>query len=223
MTTLAFDIYGTLIDTAGVTSKLTSMIDDDATVFSDLWRAKQLEYTWRYGLMGRYENFRVCTRQALDFSCLQTGHELNPQQREALMQKYLDLPVFGDVPEGLQQLNKAGVKMYGFSNGLPADLEILLENAGIRKILDGVVSVDDKQTFKPDPVLYHYFVEKTGAGYDDTWLVSSNGFDVCGAVAAGMHAVWLQRNVAVPFDPWDVAPEKTVSSFNELTKLFVNQ
>ena len=94
MTTLAFDVYGTLIDTAGVTNLLGTMIADKATNFSNLWRQKQLEYTWRYGLMGEYRNFRVCTRQALDYCCEQLDAPLSEDNRNALMAQYLALPVF---------------------------------------------------------------------------------------------------------------------------------
>lgn len=221
MTTLAFDVYGTLIATGGITTTLATMIGDNATAFSNLWRTKQLEYSWRRGLMASYQNFRVCTRQALDFCCLQLGHNLSDSEREKLMAAYLSLPVFDDVKPGLERLKAAGVGMYAFSNGVPDDLETLLNNAGIRNILDGVVSVDDRQTFKPNPLLYDYFSEVTDTEKGEAWLISSNGFDICGAVAAGMHAVWLQRDPSVQFDVWDEQPDKIVSTFGEMVDLFL--
>jgi len=154
MTALAFDVYGTLIDTAGVTTSLRSLVGDKASQFSDLWRLKQLEYTWRYGLMGTYRNFRVCTRQALDLCCQHLGCELSDQDKAVLMQNYLELPVFDDVQEALQRLKDGGIPMYAFSNGVPEDLEKLLKHAQIIDFMDGIISVDDKQTFKPDPATY---------------------------------------------------------------------
>lgn len=68
-TTLAFDIYGTLIDTHGVVGALEKTVGNAAVEFSRTWRDKQLEYTFRRGLMQSYEDFDVCTSQALDYAC----------------------------------------------------------------------------------------------------------------------------------------------------------
>ena len=220
MTTLAFDVYGTLIDTAGVTTTLDQFIGARATEFSNLWRLKQLEYTWRYGLMGEYPNFRVCTSQALDFCCDQLECPLSDENKQVLMEKYLDLPMFDDVLEGLKSLKNKGLKMYAFSNGVPEDLEILLKNAGALPYLDGIVSVDPDKTFKPNPKVYQSFVTQSGEPTEQCWLVSSNGFDVCGAVAFGMKALWLQRNPAVKFDHWQYRPTKVVSKFEEIIDSF---
>ncbi|MGI9317095.1 MAG: haloacid dehalogenase type II [bacterium] len=221
MKALAFDVYGTLIDTAGVTTTLHDMVGDQAAAFSNLWRTKQLEYTWRYGLMGIYRNFRICTQQALDFSCEQLNCDLSENDKKALMQKYLELPVFDDVLDGLERLKSANVAMYAFSNGVPKDLLQLLTHAQVIDFMDGIVSVDVNKTFKPNPLVYQQFVEVAGTQPNESWLVSSNGFDVCGAVAAGMRAVWLQRNPAVSLDQWEFQPDKTVATFNEMTDIFI--
>ena len=220
MTTLAFDVYGTLIDTAGVTGALEKWIGDDAPRFSDRWRQKQLEYTFRYGLMAHYRNFRVCTRQALDYCCAEAKVDLSPAARENLMAGYLTLPAFDDVADGLERLSGAGVKMYAFSNGVPDDLEALLTHAGIRGFFDGVVSVDEVSTFKPNPAVYRHFLKRAGATATESWLISGNGFDICGARAVGMRAVWLRRNPATLFDPWEFAPDREVASFAEMAALF---
>jgi len=222
MTTLAFDVYGTLIDITGVTKLLGTMIGDRATEFSNLWRQKQLEYTWRYSLMGRYRNFRICTSQALDYCCDQLDAPLSEENKNAMMARYLTLPVFADVMDGLARLQQSGVSMYAFSNGVPEDLEQLLDYAGITQYLDGIVSVDPKQTFKPNPVTYQHFMDSAGSSFSDTWLISSNGFDVCGALATGMQAFWLQRSPAVKFDYWEWKPTKIVHSFSKITDYFVN-
>lgn len=225
MTALAFDVYGTLIDTAGVTTSLQTMVGDKAVRFSDLWRLKQLEYTWRYGLMGVYRNFRHCTRQALDLCCDQLECALTEQNKADLMQIYLELPVFDDVLAGLERLKNANVPMYAFSNGVPEDLETLLKHAQIFDFMEGIISVDDKKTFKPNPETYRHCMEKTATSPEQSWLVSSNGFDVCGARAAGMQAIWLHRNPAVRFDHWeaDFGPNKEVFEFSEVADYFINK
>ncbi len=219
MTVLAFDVYGTLIDTAGVTGRLSELIGDRADDFSNTWRSKQLEYTWRYGLMNQYRDFRICTSQALDWTCEHLGCDLDRVDRDGLMAIYLELPPFADVVEGLRQLKSLDVGMYAFSNGVPEDLRALLTSASLRELLDGIVSVHDLQTFKPNPATYAYMVERGGSDRADTWLVSSNGFDVCGAVAAGLNAFWLQRNPAVRFDHWEFQPTHVVKGFADIVRI----
>ncbi len=223
MATLAFDVYGTLIDTTGVGLSLQVMVGEKSAQFTDLWRTKQLEYTWRYGLMGQYRNFRICTRQALDLCCEQLDCDLRETEKVALMEKYLELPAFDGVFAGLERLRTAGVPMYAFSNGVPEDLEKLLRNSQLYDFVDGIISVDDKQTFKPNPLVYQHCMDICGSGPDETWLISSNGFDVCGAVSVGMQAVWLQRNPAVIYDHWEFKPNHVVSSFSEMVDIFINK
>ncbi|MBX2870294.1 MAG: haloacid dehalogenase type II [Acidiferrobacterales bacterium] len=221
MTTLAFDVYGTLIDTAGVTTALRQHVGDNAVTFSNLWRQKQLEYTWRYGLMGHYQDFNICTQQALAYCCDQLECDISLADQKTLMDGYLELPAFNDVMDGLEALKSAGIEMYAFSNGRPTDLSALLDHAQITPYLSGVVSVHPKQTFKPNPVVYQHFVDSSGASREDCWLVSSNGFDVCGAVSVDMKAIWIQRNNAVKFDHWTQRPTKVIDSFSKLKNIFV--
>jgi len=213
---LAFDIYGTLIDPHGVVDELSKHVGDRAQEFSNIWRDKQLEYTWRRALMQRYQNFPVCTRQALDYTdtLLQTG--LDESAKAALMQVYRVLPAYNDVPASLQALEDADFRLFGFSNGVEEAIIGLLEHAGIDQYFEGVVSVDALQTFKPDPQVYHHFIEVADTVPENCWLVSSNGFDVIGAVSAGMKAAWLRRSQSVVFDPWGVEPTLVMHSLDEL-------
>ena len=216
--TLGFDIYGTLIDPYGVTTKLAEYTRQSVE-FARVWRDKQLEYTFKRGLMRRYENFAVCTRNALDYTdtLLQTG--LDDTAKQALMETYRVLPAFDDVVDSLKVSKDAGFRLFGFSNGLQSAVEGLLEHAGISDYFEGVVSVDDVQTFKPNPDVYHHFVKSTGAETDNAWLVSSNPFDVQGAINIGMKAAWLQRSHNVVFDPWGIEPTICIKSLLELPEL----
>jgi 2-haloacid dehalogenase len=213
---LAFDIYGTLIDPHGVVDELERHVGERAQEFSGIWRDKQLEYTFRRGLMGRYENFVVCTRQALDYtdSLLQT--DLDESAKTALMQVYRMLPAYPDVPASLQALADAGFRMFGFSNGVADAVSGLLEHARIDQYFEAVVSVDTLRTFKPSPDVYRHFIDVAATDAENCWLVSSNGFDVIGAVSAGMKAAWLQRSSAVVFDPWGIDATLVVNSLSEL-------
>ena len=216
--TLGFDIYGTLIDPHGVTVKLGELIGDQAPAFSKLWREKQLEYTFRRGLMREYQNFPVCTRNALDYADAVFKTNINEDDKQALMQVYRVLPAYDDVPEALEKIRAAGFRMYGFSNGIAEAVSGLIENAGIAEFFDGVVSVDDVKTFKPSPDVYQHFVDSTGSDKTNAWLVSSNPFDVQGAVNFGMQAAWLHRFKDVVFDPWGIEPTIVMDELVEIVE-----
>jgi len=222
--TLAIDVYGTLIDTAGVTVALEELLGDAdaAAAFSNHWRQKQLEYTFRYTAMRAYRDFRVCTRQALDYCCDALQADLSAAAREELMAGYLALPAFDDVADGLELLSTAQVNMFAFSNGHPDDLQALLDHAGIKAHLDGIISVHDARAFKPAPAVYQHFLGRSGATATDTWLISGNPFDICGARAAGWHALWLQRAPATVFDPWEFTPDATAADFTQAARRFVD-
>lgn len=210
--TLAFDVYGTLIDTHGVISALEKHIGDKAPEFSQMWREKQLEYSFRRGLMQNYENFAVCTSNALDYTNAYFKLTLSEQDKTALLAVYKMLPAFADVEAGLVKAKNAGLKMFAFSNGSADAVEMLLVHAGIRSYFLGVVSVDEMKSYKPNPAVYSHFLRKAGAVGTDAWLISSNPFDVIGAISSGMRAAWIKRSPDAVFDPWGIEPTLTATS-----------
>ena len=216
--TLAFDVYGTLIDTHGVLSELEKHIGNRAFEFSRTWREKQLEYSFRRGLMQNYENFAVCTSNALDYTCLFFKVPLSKEIKNELMEAYKVLPAFDDVDSGLAQAKKAGFRIFAFSNGTTEAVESLLSNAGIRSYFLGVVSVDEVKSFKPNPGVYSHFLRRSGATGSDAWLISSNPFDVIGAISSGMRAAWVKRSPDAIFDPWEIEPALTVNNLLDLTE-----
>jgi len=214
--TLAFDVYGTLIDTHGVVAKLRELVGDRATDFSSAWRDKQLEYSFRRGLMQNYENFAVCTRDALDYTCARFGVDFTPAEKQALLDIYRELPAFDDVRDALSDLAGRGCRLYAFSNGSAEAVETLLSAAGIRERFLGVVSCDDIRSFKPNPAVYAHFLRKSQASGSEAWLISGNPFDVIGAISAGMRGAWVRRSADAVFDPWGIEPTVTVTSLDEL-------
>lgn len=216
--TLAFDVYGTLIDTHGVVVALEKYTGSTAPAFSRIWREKQLEYSFRRGLMQNYENFAVCTRHALDYTCAYLKLELSQQDKQALMEVYKRLPAFDDVEAGLAQAKNAGFKLFAFSNGSAEAVETLLSHAGIRDYFSDVVSADEMKSYKPNPGIYSHFLRRAGTPGADAWLISSNPFDVIGAISAGMRAAWVQRSPDALFDPWGIEPTLTVNSLLHLAE-----
>lgn len=214
--TLAFDVYGTLIDTHGVMTALQPLVGDKARAFSQTWRDKQLEYSFRRGLMQNYVNFAACTKQALGYSCAYYRVDLSDSEKQSLLAVYRTLPVFADVKAALQQLRETDFRLFAFSNGSADALEELLTAAGIRDCFLGVVSVDDLKSFKPNPAVYSHFLRQANASGQAAWLISSNPFDVIGAISAGLKSAWVQRSPEAIFDPWEIEPTIVVKSLLEL-------
>ena len=183
-----------------------------------MWRDKQIEYLFRRGLMGEYRRFSVCTRQALDYTCAVLEVELPDDAKDALMARYRRLPAYPDATAGLEALHDAGCRNFAFSNGQPDDLEELLAHAGLDRFLDGIVSVHEVRSFKPDPEVYAHFLRSAGSAPGDTWLVSGNPFDVIGAHACGWQTAWVRRDPAAVFDPWNMDPRLTVGDLEELSR-----
>ncbi len=187
-----------------------------AEPLSTLWRQKQLEYSFRRGLMRAYRDFRVCTSSALDYACLTFSVSLSEDERNMLLEAYRKLPAFGDVSAGLKQAQEAGLRLFAFSNGTASDVGQLLDNAGISGFFLDIISVDELHSFKPDPSVYHHFLSRANAKGKDAWMVSANPFDVIGAAAAGMQSLWVQRSRELIMDPWESGPNLTISSLAEV-------
>ena len=214
--TLAFDVYGTLIDTSGVYQSLKGIIGFEAQSFMEVWRSKQLEYSFRRGLMHAFVDFSVVTRDALEYCCLLFNKTLNADQIQSLMDTYKVLPAFDDVAVALQDLKKEDYAKYAFSNGSARAVSTLLENASITRLFEGVVSVEHTKMFKPNPIVYQHFNTSTNSKKENSWLISGNAFDVMGAISYGMKAVWVQRSAKTIFDPWGIEPTAIISSLSEL-------
>lgn len=215
---IGFDVYGTLVDPLAVNPALAAALGDRAAAFTQLWRSKQLEYSFRRALMRDYADFDVCTRDALRFTAQTFEVSLGAAAEAAVMAGYQALPAFEDVLPGLSALQGAGHRLVAFSNGVAASLRALLAYARILPALDDIVSVDEIRSFKPDPAVYRHLVTRTSSIPESTWLVSGNAWDVIGARAAGLHAAWLRRNPQQLYEPWGSQPDMIVASLDEFAE-----
>lgn len=212
---LAFDMYGTLVDPIRIWKRLEQYLPDEALRIAEVWRQKQLEYTFRLTVMERYEDFEWVTRKALDYALAAAGRELEANQKDTLMAQYNDLERFPDVELGLKRLKEAGYAMVVFSNGTPRMLEALMDAAELRPYFEGYVSVDEVRVYKPSPKTYQRAADRLGRPIGEVRLVSSNPFDDIGAEAAGMRAAWVDRSGGL-FDTLGPPPDMVVGTLTEL-------
>jgi 2-haloacid dehalogenase len=189
-----FDAYGTLFDVHSAVARLGARVGPQAEALSQLWRSKQLEYTWLRALMGRHADFWQVTGDALDYALARTG--VDPAMRAPLLQAYLALDAYPEVPEVLHRLRAGGLKTAILSNGEPRMLEAGARSAGIAGLLDAILSIEEVGIFKPHPDVYQLAVDRLGVAAGRIAFQSSNAWDVHGAAAFGLRAVWINRQGA---------------------------
>jgi 2-haloacid dehalogenase len=188
---LVFDAYGTLYDTQSVSAVTDRAFPGRGEYITQLWRMKQLEYTWLRSMMGRYEDFWTITRDALSYTLATLGLEADEAHFEAIAQAYNQLSPYPDAEDALTGLGS--YRRAIFSNGSPAMLGALTRHSGFDRHLETVMSVDAKRIFKPDPRAYELVEETMGVSPDEVLLVSSNGFDVSGAKSFGFKVARIER------------------------------
>ena len=207
-----FDAYGTLFDVHSVV-EAGRAVTGDPQALSTLWRQKQLEYTWLRTLMGRYEDFWVVTEAALRFALQRLGIAAGDEIVGRLMEAYLSLATFPDVPGALSAI--AATPLGILSNGSPRMLEAAVRSSGLGSTFRHVLSVDAVRAYKPSPAVYELATRAFGLPAGDILFVSSNAWDVAGAKAFGYRTCWCNR-LAAPMDRLGVSPDLEVSRLDEI-------
>lgn len=188
---VVFDAYGTLYDVQSVAAVTDEAFPGYGELISQIWRMKQLEYTWLRSLMGRYEDFSVITRDSLKFTLKTLGLTFDPAVFERIMDKYVHLDPYPDAKQALTGLK--GRKLAILSNGSTDMLNALVRNTGLDTILDATISIDSTRIFKPSPRSYELIETHLCVAPQEVLFVSSNPFDACGAKSFGLNVAWIER------------------------------
>jgi 2-haloacid dehalogenase len=215
---LVFDAYGTLFDVHSVVALCEQSWPGKGAALSQLWRAKQLEYTWQRSLMRRYEDFSRVTEAALRYACAALGLQLDEERRRRLTDAYLALATFPEVGEALAGLKAMKLRLAILSNGSPAMLRPVVAHAGLRGLIGTVISVDQGKIYKPAPAVYRLAMERLRVPKAAIGFVSSNCWDACGAKSFGFRTFWINRSGA-PMDELGAAPDHTIRSLEDLPGL----
>jgi 2-haloacid dehalogenase len=209
-----FDAYGTLFDVHSAVARHKSLVGAQAERLSELWRTKQLEYSWTRSLMGAYRDFDALTRDALDFAAARCGG-ISAQAREKLLDAYATLDAYPDAAAVLAALRAQGAKTVILSNGTPPALARAIASAGLADWLDPSLSADTLRIFKTAPALYQMVCERYGLKPEQVSFQSSNRWDVAGATKFGFHSVWVNRIVA-PDEYGDLPPARVIADLSAL-------
>lgn len=212
-----FDAYGTLFDVNSAAAREKEALGEQWQPLAEIWRTKQLQYTWLRSLMGRHADFWQVTGEALDYS-MASLKIVDPALRERLMSLYLTLTSYPEVKATLEQLKAGGMKLAILSNGSPKMLAAATENAAIAGLLDAVLSVEQVGIFKVHPSVYALATQRFGIERDQVCFMSSNGWDAHAARAYGFHVVWCNRFGQAPEQLPEV-PDGEITTLAELPEI----
>ena len=186
-----FDAYGTLYDIQSVAAVTETEFPGYGEIVTQIWRIKQLEYTWLRSLMRRYEDFSVITRDSLAYALKVLGLKHDSGAFDRIMEKYLHLDLYPDAAATLAAMKDR--KLAILSNGSTGMLTTLVRNSGLDRVLDATISIDSRKIFKPSPEAYSLIESVLGVAPADVLFVSSNPWDACGAKAFGLNVAWIER------------------------------
>jgi 2-haloacid dehalogenase len=212
-----FDAYGTLFDVASASERAKEALGDRWQPLAELWRAKQLQYTWLRSLMGRHADFWRVTGDALDFALESLGIS-DAALRARLMSLYERLGAYPDARPALERLRAAGLELAVLSNGAPRMLAAAAESAGLAPLFGAVLSVEQVGIYKPSPSVYRLALDRLRLWPSEIVFVSANGWDAVGAKAAGLRVAWCNR-AGQPAERLGESPDVEVRSLAELPGL----
>ena len=188
---VVFDAYGTLYDIQSVAAVTEEAFPGYGEIITQIWRIKQLEYSWLRSLMRRYEDFAVITRDSLVYTLNALGLKQDSAAFERIMDKYLHLDLYPDAIAALAAMKDR--KLAILSNGSTDMLNALVRNSGLDRVLDATISIDTKKIFKPAPDAYTLIEDRLGIAPAEVLFVSSNPWDACGAKSFGLNVAWIER------------------------------
>jgi 2-haloacid dehalogenase len=213
-----FDAYGTLFNVHAAISRHRAVAGADADRFSELWRTKQLEYSWTLTLAGRYVDFWALTERALDYAFARVP-SVDWALRQKLLDAYRELDAFPDARAALERLKARGAKTAILSNGSPAMLDEAVDASGMANLFDAVLSVDAVRAYKPRPEVYALVTARFAIRPEDAVFVSSNRWDVMGAAAFGFRPFWVNR-AKMPDEYPEEPPLRVIADLSALASAF---
>ena len=212
-----FDAYGTLFDVSSIRQRCDHFFPGMGAEIAEIWRVKQLEYSWLGSLMARYRNFWETTEAALRYACRALKLALTDEIRSDLMQNYHHLNLYPEVPTALDALS-ARFPLAILSNGTLDMLQQATRNNKIDKYFKDIYSVEDLAIFKPAPRVYNMAVEALDLPAKEIGFVSSNAWDAAGAKSFGLHVFWINR-LQRPEEELGFPPDHTIQTLDDIVGL----
>jgi 2-haloacid dehalogenase len=211
---VVFDLYGTLLDVASLRDA-AARVSSEPDAFVAAWRKKQLDYAWAAAIIGRYEDFDRLTRYALYYTAAAAGARLGRDDLDTLMGAWQTLRAYPDAVATLEAVRERGVPVAVLTQGTRKSARAVLEHAGAFNLVDAVLSVEELETFKPDPAVYRMAARRFEAPPERIAFVTSNGWDATGAREFGLTVVWCNR-LGAPAETYGRPPSATIVTLADL-------
>jgi len=215
---IVFDLYGTLYDVHSVARQCNVSYPGQGMQISEMWRQKQLEYTWLRSLMGQYISFEQATHDALVYTCNHLKLQLDEATSKVLCNAYLNLSPYPEVPDALQRLKDMGLPLAILSNGSAFSIDSVVKNSGLKDYFSHLLSVEPVEVFKPHPRVYTIACEVLSLPPSRILFVSSNAWDASGARHFGFDVCWINRRDNT-FDELGASPSYVVSGLDEVPEI----
>lgn len=217
--TITFDSFTTLVDVGTSTQRALADYVDDPDPIVTRWRTRAVDYRMVSTFTDTYETYEETTREALEYALAANGIDLPDSAIEEISSVFHDLDVYDDVYAGMKRLGDAGYPLYILSNGNPEILHSMIESAGIDNLIEGILSADDIEAYKPDPRIYNYAAERAETPLENIVHIATPWYDIYGAINAGMQGIWMNRN-DLPWERFDGEPDLIVNDFEDLCSTF---
>jgi 2-haloacid dehalogenase len=218
---VAFDAFP-IFDPRPVLALAEELFPGKGTELSKVWRTRQFEYAWLRTVAGHYADFWQVTEEALKFAARTAKVDLDSQKRAQLMDAYLELKTWPDVPHALASLKAAGIRLAFLSNFSKRMLEAGIKSSGLAGTFEHVLSTDEVKQFKPARRAYQMAVDAFGLKREAILFAAFAGWDAAGAKWFGYPTVWVNR-LQSPAEELAVMPDATCHDLMELAALATSQ
>ncbi len=215
---VVFDAYGTLFDVHSVATLAEQLFPGKGDALSQLWRQKQLEYSWLRAMSGRYKPFWEVTRDALHFAAERLGLAFTDMLERRLMNQYACLSAFPENRAALDAMKAAGLRLGILTNGNREMIAVSVRSANLVGVFDHLLSSESVETFKTMERIYALAPAAFGCAARDILFVSSNGWDAIGARWYGYTSFWINRT-GMPLERLDTAPDHTGSLLTDVLEV----
>ncbi len=228
VTTLTFDIFGTVLDLTGSLEEPTGDLlkelgsNMSGARFYPQWRARQrIEQFQDSLIMLGHSGYLETCRRALVYTLRANGIAFDPDRVRRFMEVWRELRPYPDSLKGLCRLADR-FRLAALSNGEPDYLHHLASNR-IKFDFDAIISVEEGGAFKPHPAVYRSAARILDAAPNEIMMVAAHSFDIMGARACGFRGAYVNR-YALPYeDTTHYAPDIVVDDFNQLADVLVGE
>jgi 2-haloacid dehalogenase len=218
---IAFDAFP-IFDPRPVAVLAETLFPGKGSAIMNAWRTRQFDYQWLRALSGRYVDFLQATEESLLFTAKQLQLELSSDKRQQLMSAWSNLQVWPDVPDAINALRKAGLRMAFVSNMTASVLNDGLKRARLDDKFEAILSTDRIRSYKPDPRAYRMAIDQLSLSREEILFVAFAGWDVAGAKWFGYPTFWLNRQVSQA-EELGVEADSSGQDLNSLVQFVLGQ